>query len=61
MCARLFQDVAISNRLKEVTHQNYKKIVFCHLDLQNFADIATFETYLLGSGIEANTSQFTRA
>lgn len=34
------------NCLKEVTHKDYKKIVFCHLALQNFADIVTFETYL---------------
>lgn len=33
--------------LKEVTHKDYKKVLFFHLDLQNFADIATFETHLL--------------
>lgn len=43
----LFLDVATFNCLRGVTHKDYKKILFCYLDLQNFADIVTSETHLL--------------
>lgn len=36
------------NCWEEVTHEDYKKVLFLHWDLQNFADIVTFWNTVAG-------------